>query len=381
MLVLGGVVCFAMLRALAMAQAYRGDAVPVMQRVSPVEFYGLRFLTAAFGREGPMDAPLPTPPVSGREYLVEADVSGVESVASLKFELLDANGRALRTLTMWRASDGSTDGEFHGFVTVPNQPFRVAVTGTTIDGAAIRSVLGTLFQPAAGGPSDPWILPAGIPANQKDQIQRIMETYHQELRARAAQAVADHPGGLIALPRAVVSPIAYEPLTSTSGAQIGIRLRYSIRFPAQQTITAIPHAFPVYQESAWRGMVTMKPLTGTITPMPQMVGVQSLQDVIVYQAAATYRAGVTYNFIVDMTPDFIFQGSQTGRFCIHEQKFTNRAAWNALIASQAAVPYSVTIRDTGTIATIPAFLPQRTFHENFIAAGAFDCGQAPNIRF
>lgn len=351
----------------AHAQSYRGEAVPVAQRADPVEFSRLRFLTFAFGREGPMDAPLPTPPVMGREYFVEADVFGIESAANIRFELLDATGRAMQTLTMWKASDGSTDGEFYGFVAVPTQPFRVAVVGTSTGGAAFRSVLGTLFQPAANG--TPEQLPAPVAA------------YRQQVQARAVQAAAEHPGGVITLARAVVSRIAYEPFGSASGAPIGMRLRYSIRFPSRQTITAVPHVFPVYQRTAWRGMVTMKPLAGTIVPVPQMVGVQSLQDVIVYRAAATYQAGVTYTFTVDMVPDFVFQGAQTGRFCIHEQKFTNRAVWDALIASQATIPYSVTITDTETVASIPAFFPQRTFYEGFAAGGAFDCGPVPNIRF
>ena len=106
-----------------------------------------------------------------------------------------------------------------------------------------------------------------------------------------------------------------------------------------------------------------------------------MRDVIVYQAAATYQAGVTYTFTVDMAPDFVFQGTQTGRFCIHEQKFRDSAVWNFLITSQATIPYSVTISDTGTVANIPAFLPQRTFYESLKAGGAFDCGPVPNIRF
>src|SRR5262245_2630023 len=55
------------------AQDYRGEAVPVIERTDAVEFLRLNFLTFAFGREGPMDAPLRTPPVAGREYLVEVD--------------------------------------------------------------------------------------------------------------------------------------------------------------------------------------------------------------------------------------------------------------------------------------------------------------------
>ena len=369
------------LGASASAQSYRGVALSVAQRTVPVEFSRLRFLTFAFGREGAMDAPLSTPPVMGREYFVEADLSGIESAASIRFDLLDAGGRSLQTLTMWKASDSSTDGEFYGFIKVPNQPFRATVTGTTMNGAAFRSVLDTVFQPAANGPPDQPTLPPGIPPNQISQIQGMLNAYREQLRARAAQAATDHPGGVIAFPRTTVSPIAYEPLVSSSGAPIGMRLRYSIQFSFEQTIVAIPHVFPVYQQMAWRGLVTMKPLNGTIVPAPQMLGVQSLQDVIVYQSAATYHAGLTYTFTLDLVPDFVFQGTQTGRFCIHEQKFTNRAVWDALIASQAAVPYSLTISDTGTVANIQTFLPQRAFYESFKTEGAFDCGPVPNIRF
>jgi hypothetical protein len=160
-----------------------------------------------------------------------------------------------------------------------------------------------------------------------------------------------------------------------------MRLRYSIRFLTTQTITATPHVFPEYSEPAWRGLVVMKALNGTISPMPRMEGVLSPQDVIVYRARALYQAGATYTFTIDMVPDFVFQGTQSGRFCVHDQKFTNRTVWNALIASKADVRYSVTIADTGTSANIPYFYPPRTFYESFTAGGAFDCGPTPNIQF
>src|SRR5262249_34280892 len=79
--------------------------------------------------------------------------------------------------------------------------------------------------------------------------------------------------------------------------------------------------------------------------------------------------------------DYVFQGIQTGRFCIYNQKVTNRTVWDGLMASQAAGPYSISISDVGTFASIPSFFPQRTFYESFAACGAFDCGPAPNIRF
>lgn len=328
-----------------------------------------------------MDTPLSTPPIRGQEYFVEADIFGIESAASIRFELVDAAGRTLQVLTMWKASDGSTDGEFYGFVTVPSQPFRAAVTGTNRNGILFRSVLSRAFEPVVNGPSEQPILPAGISSAQYSRLQSMVAAYRKQMKTRAAQAEADHPAGVIALSKAVVSRIAYEPLNSSSGAPIGVRLHYSIQFPTRQTIVAVPHVFPVYPAPDWRGIVAMKALGGTITPVPEMVGVQSLADVISYRASATYQAGSTYTFTVDMVPDYVFQGTQSRRFCLHEQKFTNRTAWSALIASQTPIPYSISITDTETTASIPVFFPQKTFYDSFHADGAIDCGPAPNIRF
>ncbi len=360
------------------AQNYRGEAVPVVERVDPIELSRMRFLTFAFGHEGPMDTPLTTPPVVGREYFVEADVFGIETAANVRFELWDASGRALQAPVMWKGSDASDEGEFYGFITVPTQPFRVTVSGTSVSGAPFRSVLADLFRPAVNGPDDQPQLPPGLPSNTAAQLGEMVESYRREMRQQGARASTDHPDGVIRLPRATVSRISYEPLQSPP---IGMRLRYTLQVPRRMTLTAVPNVFPAYPNFAWRGVVTMKPLAGSITPVPTMVGVQSMRDVIVYQGAATYEPNITYTFIVDLTPDYVIQGTQSSRFCLFEQKFTNRAVWDSLIASQAAIPYSISISDTGTAATIPTFLPQRTFYENFKSAGAGDCGPQPSNRF
>jgi hypothetical protein len=76
----------------------------------------------------------------------------------------------LQTLTMWKASDSSDDGEFYGFLTVPNQPFRVTVSGTDTSGAAFRSVFASVFQPSATGP--------------QEQLQGMVAAFRQQLKAR-----------------------------------------------------------------------------------------------------------------------------------------------------------------------------------------------------
>jgi hypothetical protein len=286
---------------------------------------------------------------------------------------------------MWRESEGARDGEFDGSVEVPDQPFRFAATGTGVSGAPFRSVSNTLFQPSPTGSPDEPLLPPGLSPEESSELRALIaeaqEEFQKELPKRVARAAAEHPGGVIGLAHAAVSPIAYEPLDSASGRPIGLRLRYSIRFSARQTIDAMPEVKPDYEISEWRGRVAMKRSGGTIDPMPQLLGHRSLQDTILYGSHATYEAGKTYDFTVDMIPDYVLRGTKTGRYCIHEEKFSDRSAWTALKASEADVPYSVSISDTEVSATIPAFHPQRTFHQSFMADGAFDCGPDPNIHF
>jgi hypothetical protein len=150
----------------------------------------------------------------------------------------------------------------------------------------------------------------------------------------------------------------------------------------RQTISAVPNVTAMYQQSEWRGMSEMKAMDGTITPAPQMgYEGEPLRDVIVFQARATYEANTTYAFMVDMVPNYVLQGTQSGRFCINEQRVTNRTAWEEMMSSEVAVPYSVLLLDTETRANIPAFFPQRTFHQSFLAAGAIDCGPTPTTHF
>jgi hypothetical protein len=190
---------------IAGAQSYRGEIDAIAHRAEPVEILRIRFLTLAFGREGPMDAPAPMPPVSGREYFVEADIFGIESAATIRFELVDINGRSLQTITMWKQSDSSSDGEFNGFVRIPTRPFRFAVNGTSTTGQPFRAVLNTVFQPASTGPADQPILPPGISADQNRRLQTLLDEYRRQLSARAAQAAVDHADGVIKLSRAIVS--------------------------------------------------------------------------------------------------------------------------------------------------------------------------------
>ena len=375
--------CF-LLPLLAIAQDYRGNVKPViaMRRSSEIEFFEFKFRALRLGHEGPDYFPIKTQPVAGREYLVEADVSAIDAVGNIRFELVDELGRPVQTLVMWKETDAADDGEFAGLLTVPAHSFRAVATITDRSGRSVRLVCPRQFRPSATGPEEPF-LPPGAEAQYADVMQRLAEESRQTMRVRMEQARQAHPGGWIALSRARVLGMSYEPLLSPAGNEIGLRLRYAFQPETDLLIAALPHVFPAYTAFDWRGTVSMKPLTGAVNPVPEIEGVASVSDLILYNARARYRAGVTYAFTVDLIPDYVIQGVLTGGFCLYEQKFIGpaRTHWDGIRASAAPVKYSISITDLDYAAEIPTFFPQRTFYEALIREGARDCGPQPTNRF
>ena len=368
----------------AAAQDFRGSVVrrnTTPRSAKAIDFFAFDFQSLIWSRHGPSYFEIETPPVKGREYLVEADVSGIDAIASLRFYLADEAGSSAEPLIMWKADDSESDGEFLGFVTVPSHPFLVVVVGSDRHGTPFRRAFPDVIRPVDSAQERP-LLPPGIDGSQADQVQRWVDELRGRLKARSAQAEQLHPGGVIALTRSSILDMSYEPFHSSDGSPIGLRLRYRIRFAADALIAAVPTVSPRYSNRDWLGVVKMKPLQGNITPAPEFRGAASLTDVIAYRGRASCRAGVTYSFTVDLVPDYVIQGVRNGRFCLYERKFERRLdRWAAIRASTAPVPYSVSIRDLDYDAEVPSFFPQGTFYDGFVQAGAADCGPTGNNRF
>ena len=368
----------------AVAQDFRGSVVPrntTPRSARAIDFFAFDFQSLIWSRHGPSYFEIETPPVKGREYLVEADVSGIDAVASLQFYLADEVGSSVQPLVMWKVNDSESDGDFLGFVTVPFHPFRVIVSGSDRHGTSFRRALPGVIRPVDSAQERP-LLPPGIDAAQADRIQKWVDEFHRRLKAGSAQAERRHPGGLINLTRSSILDMSYEPFHSSGGYPIGLRLRYRIRFAADALVAAVPRVSPRYSNRDWLGVVKMKPLQGNITPEPEFRGARSLADLIASRGRASYRAGVTYSFTVDLVPDYVIQGVRSGRFCLYERQFERRLdRWAAVRASTAPIPYSLSIRDLDYDAEVPSFFPQRTFYESFVQAGATDCGPTSNNRF
>jgi hypothetical protein len=376
--------CF--LPVLAMSQDYRGTVrqVHTGRASSAIEFGECRLNSMVFAHEGPDYFPIKTPPVAGREYLVEAQIYAIEEVGDIRFELLDEAGRAVQTLAMWKTSDASDDGQFAGLLRVPAHPFRCVAVGTDRRGVAFRRAYPRLLRPIANSAPEPDPLPSSLNDPQfAGQLRNALEKERQLTRARADQARNAYPGGVIHLSKVQFLGMSYEPFVSPKGSVLGVRLHYSMVPGADAMIGVVPRVFPWYEMPDWRGVVSMTPVQGSISPQPEAEGVASISDVILYHGRALYHAGVTYSITVDLIPDFVIQGRLSGSFCVYEAKFGGRARerWESVRDSGAAVKYPVSITDIDFAGEIPLFFAQRTFYESFVREGARDCGPQPTNRF
>ena len=146
----------------AVAQDFRGSVVPrntTLRSARAIDFSAFDFQSLIWSRHGPSYFEIGTPPVKGREYLVEADVSGIDAIASLRFYLADEAGSSAEPLIMWKADDSESDGDFMGFVTVPFHPFLVIVSGTDRHGTPFRRAFPDVIRPVDSAQERPLLPP------------------------------------------------------------------------------------------------------------------------------------------------------------------------------------------------------------------------------
>jgi len=190
--------------------------------------------------------------------------------------------------------------------------------------------------------------------------------------------------GWLRIPRTEVEEGGYELLAGPGGNPIGLRVHLSVRFGAAGAYTVRPHVFPLYANTDWRGVATMKVLDGEVTPAPENTAADSLADVIRYGGAAQYQAGVLYRFHFDMVPAYVIRNKAGTRYCLYMEPFRASGrlpVWNAMAATSAPVRYRVDLSGLGFNGDTEPIVPQRTFYESFLSEGAPDCGPAPNMNF
>ncbi|HYM13116.1 MAG TPA: hypothetical protein VEU62_20415 [Bryobacterales bacterium] len=349
-----------------------------------ISFLSVDFQELRYGHEGPSYFPIKGEPSAGAQQLVEVSLYGQESIAAVKFEVLDEGGNVIQTLHLLKMDNSPENGEYLGLVDVPQQPFRIATGGQDFNGAAFRKVHARLFRPA-DRPLPALALPPGMPAANAQQIKAIVDAYEQQMRSRLEEARRAYPDGMIPVSRTGVQRITYEPFVSPSGHVLGMRIRYDIQFSTDGVYRVYPHVWPLYAAFRWRGEVTMKVQDESIDPPPEALPGSDPRTLLRYSVPAQYKGGVVYHVTADLVPDYVIYNTDHTRACIYNYKFQpipgRATAWAAIKAADVPVKYRVDLEGADFQGETDPFFPQRAFYENFLREGAQDCGSTPTTRF
>lgn len=337
-----------------------------------VHFSGFEFDSLRFGREGPGYFPIKGESSKGAQYHVTAQLTGQEGIATAKFEAIDEKGNVIKLLHLFKLSDSLDDEGYWGYVEVPNQPFRITVSGQYVNGAPYKRIYERLFRPRYGFPS--------LPSMLKEES-KLKAEFEEKRRA--------HPDGVIVLPRIQVANVTHEPYNSAKSNTLGIRIRYDVQFSEEGHYNLTPSVWLFFKEWDFRGSVDMKVADETITPTPDFEGQERPPGFHGYIMPARYQGGVVYHVVVDMVPDYVFRNGAGTKYCIWNQKFLDRpnqrtkksSIWEAIKTKDLSVEYTLWIKSVGFEGKIEPRYPQKVFYEGFIREGAQDCGPQPNINF
>jgi len=321
-------------------------------RVKDLQFSRFEFQLPYLGREGPNFTRLDGQPTAGAQYLVKAELFGQEVAATAKFELVDEVDRVIQLLHMSKSDNSLDHGAYAGFVKVPSQPFRVAVSGRDLDGKLYRRVYADLFRPT-NRPTAPPRLPPKLPPAEATKIAAALKAIEQQAIANMEKEASKHPDGVIVMPRVEVSNVTYEPLLSEKDNRLGMRLRYDLGFSVDGDYAHSLQVFPFYEDNDVRGLVNMEVINEKIDPKPEPPSYATpqihvdLNTLVRYGSEAWFKDAVVYHFSVDLIPSFVGQNASRTKFCVDQDQFKNsvesQRKWEAMKASPAPVKYRVFI--------------------------------------
>jgi hypothetical protein len=305
------------------------------------------------GATGPSQAhPLPPAiPVRSRQVLMQASIAGFE-VRSVEFYAIDENNEIAASIKL-RQNDYSNPYLLVLLVDPVGKPFRVMAGGTDQTGYAFQRIFPTLFQP----------ITEEVASNPPRDLQ--MAELAQNAEAGPYQVV-----------RTPVEDMTDEPLLSASGAPIGIRLKFALRFPRNGLYTPLPQVYPDRISVGYTGALSLRVHRVEITPVPEgadtAVGAR-------YFSRAAYKANQLYRFTIDMVPNYAQYNEQKQTFCIMSKAFSygSRERFLSEVTNDTRVRFRVSIMGTDIDGRQPGTTQQsyvpNAWYSSFLKDGSTEC--------
>lgn len=350
-------------------------------RMEDIEFVAFDFQRPQPAHGGVFLFEIQGEPGAGVRYPVEANIGGVEAIATATFDVLAEDGTIIQPLPIARGDRGG-QSQFIGMITVPSQPFRILLSGHSVDGRRFRLLYPRLFRPGKASLEIP--VDAPVPPEYAGQ-RRLMEEAAKIQLLEAERFVAANATVPLVMPRITVSKVMYAPLSSAAGRRIGVRITYDVEFSQggvydpRLTVSA---GNP--EESGILGM--MRVVNSSLEPLPrlahapgELAGTNHRESVLAHGADFLYEPRTIYHFSVDLVPGFIAPGSGGSPACIWREGFRSardpEKAFASLLAREGPSTYRVSIGGKTFEGLIEHFTGEGILYRSFVAEAVPDCPQ------
>jgi hypothetical protein len=316
-------------------------------------------------------------PVRGARQHAQIHTSSY-NIDTIEFRLIDEQGELIAPIK-FRQSDYSIPHNFTLLLDTPDRPFRIAARGRDTSGKSYQRVLGWLIRPQVSDPIN-----AGATARTEGAQAGADDQPSSWAPQEWNQNVVEGEYKVI---RAQIESWIDEPLLSEKGNPIGIRLKYSIRFPVDGSYSPVPSLYPDRAGRGFSGALGMRLHKGSVEPEPD--GAQKSSQWL-FGGRGTFKAGVVYNFSVDLVPNYVFFNEQKGAFCLQTKAYIQsggpagpggqpalRERFEREVMSDTRIRYRISISGINLDGWQP-LLTERTYtpnawYQSYRREGAVDC--------
>lgn len=229
----------------------------------------------------------------------------------------------------FRQGDFSNPTNFLILIEVPAQPVRVMVRGREQSGSSFQRVYPQLIVPTVTANAMPETTPPPV----------VVPTVGAQPEERMSE-------GDYRIIRAQVSGYNDEMLLTESGNPVGIRLRYSVRFPVDGYYSPLPNLYPEKIGNGYTGALSMRLLRSAVSPLPE--GVTQPQQVL-YAGRSIYKRDQPYEFTVDLVPNYVIYNEQQKKYCLQSRAFSQgdmRERFEREVKSEGRIRYRFSISGT-----------------------------------
>jgi len=148
-------------------------------------------------------------------------------------------------------------------------------------------------------------------------------------------------------------------LLSEKGNPIGIRLRYSMRFPTSDYFWQSPRLAP--QTDLAVGIWADGRISHQEVDPPMALGNSGVQR---------YEKEKTYNFTAEFVPNFLIWNAEKTKLCIVNPPVEYKANFESLVANSSGVRYKIDISGTTYEGSTEKIYEPRSFYESAKKEGA-----------